>query len=149
MTKIGLAILAGFLVVVTAFAASAGSGSKRHGFGGPLGLGPGNYQHKDPPVYNAPKRKTYKKRSTTKKRTPSKSSDTAKAAPAPVPEPKPEQRDYDIEHSSITSEGGDIQVSAQVDADDVATGSAVTPTTCKRYVAAIGETITVPCAGGD
>lgn len=144
------------LAAMTGFALAQGPSYESRGYGGPLYVGPNFKQggQYETPTYE--KKRTYKKRNK-KKRTyrakkpvPSKAkkADTAKAATPTKRAEKIESENSTITRASSVppASTGTSAVVAQGEENTKPQGKkAPTKIDCKKYVATIGTTITVPC----
>lgn len=154
MRKVNIAIAVALCLGVMPVVASAqGPSYESRGYGGPLYVGP-NFQQGGqhaPPVYGQGSSKT--QRATTQR------SRGVKSRKAPAtrevnrekssPAPKPAASDTvkaavtvkaETENSTISSAG--LQTEASGTGPETETRA---PPTCKRFIAAIGQTVTVPC----
>jgi hypothetical protein len=138
------------LPVLTVAAAAQGLSYESRGYGGPLYVGP-NFQQGGqhaPPVYGQGASKT--ERATTRRSRAAKSrkapatreATTEKSSPAPKAAASDTVKaaatdKAETENSTISSAG--LQTDAGTKAE------AASPPTCKRFVAAVGQTVTVPC----
>jgi hypothetical protein len=140
------------LAAATVSASAQGPSYESRGYGGPLYVGP-NFQQGGqhaPPVYGQGRSKS--ERATTRR------SHTAKSRSAPAtreaktekPSSTPKSESADAAKSAgdkkADSENSTISSAAlQSDSNTGAKAEVATPVTCKRYVAAVGQTVTVPC----
>jgi hypothetical protein len=141
------------LAVMTVGVAADPMTYEGRGYGGPLGVGP-NFRSSEPSKPKHYRKRTYKKRA---KARPSKRTETAKSAPeADVPVKKTDNEKTDNEktvtkdavsqNSSIaTSAATPSQPSVRETGTTAATEPQSTSVGCKRFIASVGETVTVPC----
>jgi hypothetical protein len=138
------ALAAGLALALASTPAWAqGTSSEGRGYGGPLNVGPNFKQggQYTPPVYGP---KTSKQR-TTPKRNISKSKAPA-AKEAHTEKGSSEKESSTVSSGSVPSSGVGAEGSPKADTEPSATAEApATPTTCKRFDATSGQTITVPC----
>jgi hypothetical protein len=140
--------------VVLGCAALAGSASAQglsyesRGYGGPLYVGP-NFQQGGqhaPPVYGQGRTKTERasdrpeRSAKTRKGAPSREAKSEKSTPAAKTAAKTDNA-ADAENSTIAA----AHVGHTDTAASTLDGAPPAPVTCKRYVAAVGQTVTVPC----
>ena len=129
-------------------AAAQGPSYESRGYGGPLYVGP-NFQQGGqhaPPVYGQGRKKT--ERATER---PQRSAKARKAAP--TREAKTEKSSPALKTAAKSDNGADAENStiaaARIGEADTASSTSdippAAPVTCKRYVAAVGQTVTVPC----
>jgi hypothetical protein len=152
MRTLIVALTVALSVAVAAISASAqGPSYESRGYGGPLYVGP-NFQEGGqhaPPVYGqgrstseraAPRResgaKVRKAPSTREVKTEKPSPPKAESADATK---SADNKKADSENSTISS------ASLHSDAGSDVKAEASTPVTCKRYIAAVGQTVSVPC----
>jgi hypothetical protein len=152
MRTLIVTLAAGLCLAAATISASAqGPSYESRGYGGPLYVGP-NFQQGGqhaPPVYGqgpskseraAPRRernaKTHKAPSTREAKTEKPSTPKAESADAAK---SASDKKADSENSTISS------AALQSDASSGAKTDASTPVTCKRYIAAVGQTVSVPC----
>jgi hypothetical protein len=151
--RIYATVAAGLCLAVTAVSASAGELSyESRGYGGPLYVGPnfkegGQYT---PPTYG-PKSSSQERSTPARERSVSKhrkaaatrEADTEKEKAAPAAKTATTGKAAESENSTISAAA--LQT-GHTDAEASHKGEAsATPTTCKRYIAAAGQTVTVPC----
>lgn len=156
MFRTNFALAAGLCLVLTTVSVSAqGPSYESRGYGGPLYVGP-NFQQGgqwSPPSYG-PKSSSQERATTKRARSTAKSrkapaeqeANTEKASPAT--EDSSNAKTAETENSTISS------ASLQADTTDAETNAepgpkaeaaAASPATCKRFIAAAGKTVTVPC----
>lgn len=120
-----------------------GSSSEGRGYGGALNVGPNFKQggQNSPPVYGP---KTSKER-TTPKRNISKGKAPA-AKEAHTEKGSSEKESSTVSSGPVPTTSVDAEASPKADTEPSTTAEApATPTTCKRFDATSGRTITVPC----
>ena len=145
-------IVALFLALMTVVASAQGPSYESRGYGGPLYIGP-NFQQggqNAPPVYGHGSSKaqgatTQRSRNDKSRKTPTThEATTEKSKPAPKAAASDTVKaavtdKADTENSTISS------AVVQTDASGTGSKTEAAPPTCKRFVAAVGQTVTVPC----
>lgn len=138
------ALVAGLcLALATAPALGQGPSYEKRGYGGPLYVGPNFEQggQHAPPDYGtkANKERSAPKRSVSKAKAPTtKEANTDKGSS--------EKQSSTTTSGSVPMSGADVEALPKSDTEPSATAEApAAPTTCKRFDATSGQTITVPC----
>ena len=146
-TSVAIAVVFGCAALAGSAAAQAPSYESR-GYGGPLDVGPNFHQggQHAPAVYGQGRTKTERaterreRSAKTRKAAPTREAKTDKSSPAPETAAKSDSA-ADAENSTIAA--------ARIGETDTASSTPGSPpsapVTCKRYVAAVGQTVTVPC----
>jgi hypothetical protein len=141
-----VALAAGLCLALATTPAPAQS-AKGRDYGGPLYVGP-NFekggQHA-PPDYGSSK--PNKERAAPKRAKPERSVSKGKAAKeANTEKGSADEKSSAVSSGSAPASDGDAEASPKADTDPGATaGATAQPTTCKRFDATSGQTITVPC----
>ena len=150
-TNIALAV--GLCLAVTASASAQGLSYESRGYGGPLYVGP-NFQQGGqhaPPVYGQGPSKsehatTRRSRAAKSRKAPAtrevateKSSPAPKAAASEAVQSAATDKKAETENSTISN------AALHTDSSSAAAKTDATPVTCKRYIAAVGQTVSVPC----
>jgi hypothetical protein len=131
------------LALATAPALAQGTSNESRGYGGPLYVGP-NFekggQHA-PPIYDSKsaKERAAPKRSVSKAKAPSKKEANTEKGSS-------EKESSSASSGTVPASGADAEGGPKSDSEPSTTAEApATPTTCKRFDATSGQTITVPC----
>lgn len=173
MFRTDFALAAGLCLVLTTVSVSAqGPSYESRGYGGPLYVGP-NFQQGgqwSPPSYG-PKSSSQERATTKRARSTAKSRKAPAEQEANTDKASPVAEDSSNENENSAIAGGPISAdkanaaaesenstissaSLQADTTDAETdaepgpkaeAAAASPATCKRFIAAAGKTVTVPC----
>ena len=137
------------LAAMTISASAQGPSYESRGYGGPLYVGP-NFQQGGqhaPPVYG--QGRSTSERAATRRERNAKTHKAPSRREAEKPSPsKAESADAAKSASDKKADSENSTISSAIlhsDAGSSTKTDASTPVTCKRYIAAVGQTVSVPC----